>query len=492
MRTLLCSVAIATVVATLAPAARAEDSDEAEITKMAKEHYKLGLDAYKAGKYDVAIKELKKAYLLKRLPALLLNIGATYRKMGDLDLALHFYTKYLDEAPPEAKDRPEVEGIVSEIKQQKASAGGASARSSGGGDSGEEPAPRKRASREPREDEEAPPPRRRSDDDRASSMPREWSHTVVDAAPPDSPLDVRVSTPVMKGVKVYLNYRGAGEENFTTVIMKRRGPEKIGRIPGDAMRGKSIQYYIEAKDPTGAVVKSAGSASDPNIVMIDPSAQPQTVASYDDRGGEDRDRGDRGDEEERPRKKKQQRAVSDDEEAPVTGRVDDFDNEAYKKPPKRASSSGGGMSPMMIAGIAVLSFGVASAAVGGGMLGLAKSNSDQISSYSMDPYFTADNGSKLPVYFSNDPNCGSGCTQLNELEAQGKAANAAGLALTVVGGLAAVGGAILIAVDQTVMKGGGSERPKKKRRPRPVEEDAWHVAPVLGPQVAGVSAGFTF
>jgi hypothetical protein len=481
-------VAIATVVATLAPAARAEDSDEAEITKMAKEHYKLGLDAYKAGKYDVAIKELKKAYLLKRLPALLLNIGATYRKMGDTELALHFYKKYLDEAPADAKDRPEIEGIVNELNQQKASSGGASARSSGG-DSGEEPAPRRRTP--PPSDEEAPPPPRRhaADDDR-TSMPREWSHTVVDAAPPDSPLDVRVSTPVMKGVKVYLNYRGAGEENFTTVIMKRRGPEKIGRIPADAMRGKSIQYYIEAKDPTGAVVKSSGSASDPNIVMIDPSAQPQMVASYDDRGEDrgDRDRG--ADEEERPRKKKQ-RTISDDEEAPVTGRVDDYDNEAYKKPPKRRDS-GGGMSPMMIAGIATLSVGVAGLAVGGGMLGLAKSNSDQIEAYTKDPYFTADNGMKLPVYFSNDPNCGDGCTQLNTLEAQGKAANAAGIALSVVGGLASVTGAILIAVDQTVMKGGGSERPKKKRRPRPVEEDAWHVTPVLGPQVAGVSAGFSF
>ncbi|MCU1277165.1 MAG: hypothetical protein JWM53_711, partial [bacterium] len=56
---------------------------EAEITAMAKEHYKLGLDAYKNAKYPEAIKELKQAYLLKRLPALLLNIGATYRKMND-------------------------------------------------------------------------------------------------------------------------------------------------------------------------------------------------------------------------------------------------------------------------------------------------------------------------------------------------------------------------------------------------------------------------
>jgi hypothetical protein len=478
MRTLLCSVAIAAVVATLAPAARAQDSDEAELTKMAKEHYKAGLDAYKAGKYDVAIKELKKAYLLKRLPALLLNIGATYRKMGDIELALHFYKKYLDEAP-EAKDRAEVENIVAELNAQKGSARASNDR----GDTGEEP-PRRRSAPPP--EDEAPPPRRRAADDDRTSMPREWSHTVVDAAPPDSPLDVRVSTPVMKGVKVYLNYRGAGEESFTTVIMKRRGPEKIGRIPAEAMRGKSIQYYIEAKDPTGAVVKSAGSAADPNIVMIDPSAAPQVVASYDDRGDDRGDRGDRGDvEDERPRRKK--RTISDDEEAPITGRVDDYDNEGYKKIPKKRDRAGGGMSPLMIAGIATLSVGVASLAVGGGMLGLAKKNSDEVEFYS-----TPEGQREGPVYFSNDPRCTDGCTQLNEVEAQGKAANAAGIALSAIGGIAAVAGAVLIAVDQTVMKN-ASERPKKRRRPRPVNEEAslW-ITPVLGPQVAGVSAGVTF
>ena len=90
---------------------------------MAKEHYKAGLEAYKAGQYDVAIKELKRAYLLKRLPPLLLNIGATYRKMSDLDLALHFYKKYLDEAPAEARDRGDVEATIKEIEAEKAGGG---------------------------------------------------------------------------------------------------------------------------------------------------------------------------------------------------------------------------------------------------------------------------------------------------------------------------------------------------------------------------------
>src|SRR4051812_28745833 len=103
MKTFLSLVALVALTLTAPTISLAEDAEDAEVTKMAKEHYKLGLDAYKNGKYDVAIKELKKAYLLKRIPALLLNIGATYRKMGDFDLALHFYKKYLDEAPPDAR-----------------------------------------------------------------------------------------------------------------------------------------------------------------------------------------------------------------------------------------------------------------------------------------------------------------------------------------------------------------------------------------------------
>ncbi|MGZ5158531.1 MAG: tetratricopeptide repeat protein, partial [Caldimonas sp.] len=221
--------------------ARAESSDEAEITAMAKEHYKLGLDAYKNGKYPEAIKELKKAYLLKRLPALLLNIGATYRKMNDIDNAVYYYKKYLTEAP-DAKDRGEVEKTLAELDREKPGAGG----------NASSPPP----AEAPASETPAPP------------AATEWKHVAVDAAPPDQPLDVRVQMPVSKGVKVYVYYRAAGQADFAQVLMRRHGSEKVGRIPADAMSGKSLQYYVEGKDDKGNVVKSFGSPSDPNIVRI--------------------------------------------------------------------------------------------------------------------------------------------------------------------------------------------------------------------------------
>src|SRR5947209_14230494 len=123
MKACVVSALVAAFLCVTPAVARAESSDEAEITAMAKEHYKQGLDAYKNGKYPEAIKELKKAYLLKRLPALLLNIGATYRKMNDSENAVYYYKKYLAEAP-DAKDRGEVEKTLAEIEHEKPGAGG--------------------------------------------------------------------------------------------------------------------------------------------------------------------------------------------------------------------------------------------------------------------------------------------------------------------------------------------------------------------------------
>ncbi len=162
----------------------------------------LGLEAHKAGQYDVAIKELKRAYLLKRLPPLLLNIGATYRKMGDLDLALHFYKKY---PWTRRRSRPRT-GPTWRRRSRRSKARSRAA------------AKRRRSRLLPRRrrkkaaSEEAPAPKKRA------AMPQEWSHTVVDAAPPNIPLDVRVAMPIMKGVKVYVFYRGPGRVGLSAGV----------------------------------------------------------------------------------------------------------------------------------------------------------------------------------------------------------------------------------------------------------------------------------
>ncbi len=435
MKGLLASALAAAFLVSVVPSiARAESSDEAEITAMAKEHYKLGLDAYKNGKYPEAIKELKKAYLLKRLPALLLNIGATYRKMGDIDNSVYYYKKYLAEAP-DAKDRGDVEKVLAELDKEKPGAGAnASAAAS-------EPAP---PSESP-----APP------------AATEWKHNPVDAAPPDQPLDIRVQMPVTKGVKVYVYYRGAGQADFSQVLARRHGSEKVGRIPSEAMSGKSLQYYVEGKDDKGNVVKTFGSPGDPNIVRIDESAAPQVVASS---GGGDSE------------KSSSAHSDLDDEAAPITGEI----AEKPKKHHRSSSRSSEGertarFGGVFWAGALVTALGVASFAVGSYFLYQAQSYSNVLTADSQ----YRDPNTGQPYKFT-DPNATPYDDQT--VQARGIRDNGIGIGLTVTGGILAVGGVAMMVVDQVVLKHRGEEKPK---------HTAW-LLPSVGPNVAGVAGGITF
>ena len=72
---------------------------------------------------------------------------------------------------------------------------------------------------------------------------RDRAHTPVDAAPPGQPVDIRVQMPVMKGVKVKVYFRKEGQANFDSLELKRRGNEKVARIPGDVAQGKACLLY---------------------------------------------------------------------------------------------------------------------------------------------------------------------------------------------------------------------------------------------------------
>jgi Tetratricopeptide repeat len=454
MRTLLSTVMLAALLCFTASQARAQD-DDAEVTRMAKEHYKAGLEAYKNGKYNVAIKELQKAYLLKRLPALLLNIGATYRKMGEYDNALHYYQKYLDEAPADAKDRGEVQNTMAEIQKEK--------NAPPPSNSTETTAPPETHGTE------APPPVREQ------PMPKEWTHAPIDAAPPEQPIDVRVSMPVMKGVKVYVYYRTAGQADFTTVLMKRRGNEKVGRIPADAVNGKALQYYIEAKDPSGAVVKSSGSKDNPNIVMLEAGAPSQVLASVEgSQASETRSEEPTG----------TGRSL-DDETAPMTGQLKTKKGgTTTAKRPSGGGGSSGGRGTLFWAGIVIGGVGIASLAGGIAGLVIAKQKSDYVSDWSKNPI---DPSTNAPAFYNNDPTAtNAGIPQFAAEADAGKLANSLGIAFTTIGVLATVTGGILMIVD--LMSTKKVEQPKR----RTAAIDGIYITPVTGPKVNGVVAGFSF
>lgn len=262
--------------------AQAQD-DDPEVVRMAKEHYKLGQDAYKAGKYDLAIKELKKAYLLKRIPAILINIGLTYRKMKDYDMSIYFFRKFLAEAPAEDKQRPQAEAELGEVEAEKAAA---LAQPRQGSKPAVEAAPK--AKGQPAAAVPAAGANPSATGTQALQAPTaEWAHTPIDAVPPEMPVDVRVQMPVMKGVKVKVFFRKEGQATFDSLELKRRGNEKIARLPAEVASGRTFQYYIEARDGAGTLVKSSGSEASPNIVLIDKSAKQQVAGQEAAEGPDD-------------------------------------------------------------------------------------------------------------------------------------------------------------------------------------------------------------
>jgi tetratricopeptide (TPR) repeat protein len=106
------AVALA-LVTTLAGAARADD----DVQDRAHAHYEVGRGLYKLGDYRGALREFAAGYELVHEPGFLLNIGQTYRKLGDPENARALYRKFLDEAPPTHPSRPQAVLVMRELDE---------------------------------------------------------------------------------------------------------------------------------------------------------------------------------------------------------------------------------------------------------------------------------------------------------------------------------------------------------------------------------------
>jgi hypothetical protein len=148
-----------------------------------------------------------------------------------------------------------------------------------------------------------PPPRRRrkrssEEPDLPANIPRPLFCPVPDEAPPEEDIVLYcVMQPEVKANKVVLRYRGPGEEKFSTAsTSKTAGGWYRVVIPGRAVSGKSMQYYVEARDAAGEPVANAGRDDSPNLVMVRDGAEPlgklyagisgRRRASADDEPGE--------------------------------------------------------------------------------------------------------------------------------------------------------------------------------------------------------------
>ena len=85
-----------------------------EAVARARELYKSGEKAFKAGKYEEALHDWETGYQLSNRPLFLLNMGHAERRRGQLANARTLYKRFLL-MEPETKLRDEIEGVLAEI-----------------------------------------------------------------------------------------------------------------------------------------------------------------------------------------------------------------------------------------------------------------------------------------------------------------------------------------------------------------------------------------
>ncbi|MEO6776834.1 MAG: hypothetical protein ABI467_28110 [Kofleriaceae bacterium] len=95
-------------------------------------------------------------------------------------------------------------------------------------------------------------------------------HTIIDTAKAGAPqpIEVMLGSDV-KATKVSVMYRKEGTTDFTEVKLTKQGDCKYtGAIPGSAMKGEFVHYYVAAYDGGAKPVASKGSSGSPNIIEI--------------------------------------------------------------------------------------------------------------------------------------------------------------------------------------------------------------------------------
>jgi len=84
----------------------------------ARTHFQAGQALYNLGNYTDAIREFSAGYTLTHRPQFLINLGQSYRKLGELEEARDMYRKFLAETDVKDAERAQVEPLLHDIEQQ--------------------------------------------------------------------------------------------------------------------------------------------------------------------------------------------------------------------------------------------------------------------------------------------------------------------------------------------------------------------------------------
>lgn len=106
--------------------------------------------------------------------------------------------------------------------------------------------------------------------DLPATIPQPLYCPTPDDAPPGRALILRcVPQPGLAVARVLLFFRKPNEEEFTpSPTLKSRKGWYRGAIPAEAVTGKMVQYYFEARGPSDDVVATAGRVDSPNLTMV--------------------------------------------------------------------------------------------------------------------------------------------------------------------------------------------------------------------------------
>ncbi|HZS39798.1 MAG TPA: tetratricopeptide repeat protein, partial [Polyangia bacterium] len=145
------SLAALALVAALAAAARGDGNQE-----RARAHFEAGRVQYNLGDYPAAAREFAAGYRAVPRPQFLVNLGQTYRRMGQLERAREMYERFLADAPPNDRARPQVRELVGEVERELARTRAAAAKRRTGTEPPDESARDESARDESSRDETSP------------------------------------------------------------------------------------------------------------------------------------------------------------------------------------------------------------------------------------------------------------------------------------------------------------------------------------------------
>jgi tetratricopeptide (TPR) repeat protein len=86
----------------------------------ARARFEAGRALYSLGDYEAALREFAAGYLLVPKPQFLINLGSTYRKLGDYRKSREMYRLYLAKTPLDDAMRPSVERVLVELDEEEA------------------------------------------------------------------------------------------------------------------------------------------------------------------------------------------------------------------------------------------------------------------------------------------------------------------------------------------------------------------------------------